>query len=176
MPAQTTRVRTSGTPGHWTWSAGQTTDPLIFSRGRTASPAPAPATPVAAMPAIRTLSYGELAVAIHAAGIPRNYRALTVDQVWDLVARGVALLGLDEIKRRRLESQATTLRMLRLHDAGCDYASETAELDRLWTSGRLEGDAHNLAYRIVSKPSRLAVRDEVVTDRNVTVLGCGDPE
>ena len=91
------------------------------------------------------LTEGELAVAIHAAGIPANWRTLSVDQIKSLALAGIAWLGLDEIRRLNRETRALNLQPR--------TPANTKALRRLWTSARLQQTATDLAFRSRSATS-----------------------
>ncbi|GAB3819398.1 hypothetical protein [Micromonospora zhanjiangensis] len=96
------------------------------------------------------MSNGELAVAIHAAGIPARPNALTVSQIKALALAGIARLGLAEIRRVHEESRRSNLSYCEKtrRDAGADVDAEVATTRRIWGSFRKEQMATNLAYRL----------------------------
>ncbi|WDZ82410.1 hypothetical protein [Micromonospora cathayae] len=97
-----------------------------------------------------TLPYGELAVAISAAGIPANPNELTVDQLKALATAGIIRLGLAEIHRRHEESRAanTSYCAKTRVDASADVSVEVTTIRRIWGSGRREQTAVNLGWRL----------------------------
>jgi hypothetical protein len=94
------------------------------------------------------LTNGELAVAIHAAGIPANWRTLSVDQVKDMALAGIARLGLDGI--RRLDREARALNLQPRTPANVQARR------RIWGSGRMAQTATDLAFEVTSRSPRLA--------------------
>jgi hypothetical protein len=96
-----------------------------------------------------TCSYSELAVAICAAGVPRDVPSLTAAQAESLASRGLAHLGLDEVRRREVETRRLNLARWPKLEAQDDTTADDAALRRLWGSFGLEQLAHDLAYRII---------------------------
>ncbi|MFU8873424.1 hypothetical protein [Micromonospora sp. SL4-19] len=86
------------------------------------------------------LTYGELAVAVHAAGIPAKANSLTADEIKSLAVAGIARLGLAEIYRLNEQWRAA-------NTADCDTTYH-AEIRRLWGSGKREQTAVTLGYRL----------------------------
>ncbi|MEV4202263.1 hypothetical protein [Micromonospora globbae] len=86
------------------------------------------------------LTYGELAIAIHAAGIPAKANSLTVDQIKALAVAGIARLGLTEIYRINEQWRAA-------NTVDCDTTYH-GEIRRLWGSHKREETAVTLGYRL----------------------------
>lgn len=112
---------------------------------RTATPHVAPRRPLDRIAVTALLlddmTNGERAVAIHAAGIPANWRILPVDQITDLALTGIARLGLPTI--RRIDGRSRELNL-----SPQLSPSDEAELRRIWTSERLHQAATDLAWRL----------------------------
>ncbi|MEO3776312.1 hypothetical protein ABGB16_05550 [Micromonospora sp. B11E3] len=105
------------------------------------------------------LSYGELAVAIHAAGIPAKAASLTAEQIKALAVAGITRLGLAEIYRLDAESRQANGAYCdkTRYDDSADVRAEVATIRRIWGSGKQEQTAANLAYRL----SRAIARGQV---------------
>jgi hypothetical protein len=102
------------------------------------------------------LSNGQLAVAIHAAGIPTNWRTLSTAQIRDMALAGIGQLSLAEVLRIDREFRALALSLygkLR-HNQTADVSAERAVLLRLWSSLSQEQAAVDLAYRLTVERSR----------------------
>ncbi|MFG3687003.1 hypothetical protein [Micromonospora sp. NPDC047740] len=105
--------------------------------------------PVPAPVRLDALTYGELAIAIHAAGIPATAASLTADQIKALAVDGIAHLGLAEIYRVNEQWRAANTN-------DCDTTYH-AEIRRLWGSHKREETAIALGYRL----ERAIARGEV---------------
>lgn len=117
-------------------------DALSVLTTNTPTPTPVPATGHAAPAPVRLdrLTYGQLAIAIHAAGIPAQANSLTVEQIKALAVAGIARLGLAEIYRINEQWRAA-------NTVDC-AATYRAEIRRLWGSGKREDAAVSLGYRL----------------------------
>ena len=102
---------------------------------------------------LAALSNGELAVAIHAAGLPPGTAALSTDQIRALAVTGIALLGLAEARRINDESRLVNVAYCTKarDDASADLRAEVTAHHRIWGTWRREQTATDLAYRLSSQ-------------------------
>jgi len=88
---------------------------------------------------VNDLSYTELAVALHASGASaRNLRSATRSELADLVAQGVSMVGIDQVRAR-------ARRTLAINRARAWHSPEHSEL---WQSLTVEQKCHDAAYRL----------------------------
>ncbi|WP_328414276.1 hypothetical protein OG470_19630 [Micromonospora sp. NBC_00389] len=106
----------------------------------TNTPAPTTGYPMPTPIGLDRLNYGDLAIAIYAAGIPAKADALTVEQIKALAVAGIAHLGVAEIYR--INEQWRTV-----NRADCDKVYRDG-IRRLWGSARREDTAVGLGYRL----------------------------
>lgn len=113
---------------------------------------PQPRRASAAVVRLDGLTNGELAVAIHAAGIPAKAHALTADQLKALAVAGIARLGLAGVYRLDAESRAANVAYCdkTRYDRSADVRAELATTRRIWGSDRNEQTAVNLACRLLA--------------------------
>ncbi|MGW0501812.1 hypothetical protein [Micromonospora sp. NPDC003241] len=102
------------------------------------------------------LSNGQLAVAIHAAGIPTDVNALSISQIRELAVTGIRRLGRTEVRRINDETRAanTSYCAKIRRDASADIRAELATINRIWGSRRREQRAVDLAYRLLCALTR----------------------
>jgi hypothetical protein len=102
------------------------------------------------------LSNGQLAVAIHAAGIPPDVTTLSIDAIKALAMTGIRRLGRTEVRRINDETRAanTSYCAKIRRDASADVRVELATINRIWGSRRREQRAVDLAYRLLCALTR----------------------
>ncbi|QKW11403.1 hypothetical protein [Verrucosispora sp. NA02020] len=102
------------------------------------------------------LSNGQLAVAIHAAGIPTDVNVLSISQIRELAVTGIRRLGRTEVRRINDETRAanTSYCAKIRRDPTADVHAELATINRIWGSRRREQRAVDLAYRLLCALTR----------------------
>ena len=102
-------------------------------------------------PLLGQLSNGQLAVAIHAAGIPTNADALSIGEIEALAVTGLCQLGLAEAGRINDESRAANISYCAKTrcDRSAEVHAELAIINRIWGSRKREQQAVDLAYRLL---------------------------
>ncbi len=90
----------------------------------------------------------ELAVALFASGVcPRSFRSADTAQLMQWAAQGLALLGIDRVRRYAHRTQFLHCRLYERHDPG--RSAHQAEYDRMWPcSFRTIQSCHDAAWRL----------------------------
>jgi hypothetical protein len=97
-----------------------------------------------------SLTYGEVAIAVHASDMPGTRRAAFGRDLAELVIQGVARLGMQEIRWRDTVSCAAVLALAAAQDAGVSAPpGACAAYDRLWPSRRRAQLAHDVAFHVL---------------------------
>jgi hypothetical protein len=96
-----------------------------------------------------TLSYGEIAIALHVAGLPARWRQMSTRDLIDLALHGVAKIGLDEVLRIYAQSHRV---LVLLSAPGKAPAAEVSQarnqLRQIWPSRRSRQNAIDAAWTI----------------------------
>jgi hypothetical protein len=105
-----------------------------------------PARELATRPDVHDLTYTELAIALNASGIhPQRFRSAEPVQLMAWAAQGLALLGIDRV--RRYDRRTRHLNILVLDH--CASAHDQAEYTRMWPHGsKAVQSCHDAAYRV----------------------------
>jgi hypothetical protein len=101
---------------------------------------------------VAMLTYGELAMAIHASGKPLS-RKMTVSQAADLAAEGLSRWGLATVRNWAEQDRRSNLDMT---EGRVTNRAWRVSHRQTWSSDRRAQDAHDLAYK-VQTAHRLAV-------------------
>lgn len=121
-----------------------------------AATTPTPAQVAPSLVRLGCLTNGELAVAIHSAGVATRANTLTVAEVRALAIAGIARLGVAEVRRISEEARLANAAYCdkTRHDDFADVSKEEATVRRVWGSRRKEQTAVNLASRLLAAIDR----------------------
>ncbi|WP_341718331.1 hypothetical protein QQG74_00505 [Micromonospora sp. FIMYZ51] len=135
-------------------ATGATCAPSLDAPARLVAPAATGQSPTRFL--LGGLSNGQVAVAIHAAGLPANAAALTVAEIEGMAITGLCQLGLAEARRINDESRKvnTAYCAKTRHNRLVDVRTEIATINRLWGSRKQEQQAVDLAYRLLCSLAR----------------------
>jgi hypothetical protein len=106
---------------------------------------------------VLTLGCGQIAVALHIAGLPARWRQLPTHALIDLALTGIAKIGLDEVLRISAESHRIVAALYRsAKTPEADVSAARNQLQRIWPSDRRRQNATDAAWTIFHPTSSQA--------------------